>query len=104
MNYLLSLLLFLLVLSVLIFLALMEHSTFEQIDLGATVHASFDELEPIHMPLQRSITPRKRQASQDSIFILLNTCDKRFKFGQSTLLCVCEPLLQVLTRSFSQHL
>src|SRR6266496_4860093 len=92
------------VLSLLILFALMEHSTFEQIELGTTIHASFDELKPIHVPLQRAIAPRKRQAGQDRIFILLDTGDKGFKFGQSTLLCVCEPLREVLARSFSQHL
>ncbi len=38
-----------LVLSVLTLFAVMEHAQLEQIDVGATVHASFDELEPIHI-------------------------------------------------------
>ncbi len=51
MNHLLSLLLFLLVLSVLIRFAPMEHPKLEKIDFGATIHASFNEFEPIHIPL-----------------------------------------------------
>ncbi len=47
------------VLSLLIFLALMEHSMLEKIDGGATIHTPFDQLEPIHMSLQRAITPGK---------------------------------------------
>ena len=50
MNPLLSLLLVLLVLSVLTLCAVVEHSQLEQIDFGATVPASFDELQPIHLP------------------------------------------------------
>src|SRR6266496_6742673 len=42
MNHRLSLLLFLLVLSVLTRFAVMEHAKLEQIDFGATVHTSFD--------------------------------------------------------------
>ena len=49
MTYLLSLLIFLLVLSVLTLFAVMEHAKLEKIDFSATVHASFDELEPIHI-------------------------------------------------------
>src|SRR6266571_5448445 len=51
MNHLLSLLLVLLVLSVLIRFAPMEHPKLEKIDFGATIHASFNEFEPIHIPL-----------------------------------------------------
>jgi hypothetical protein len=47
---LLSLLSFLLVLSVLTLFAVVEHSKLEQIDFGTTVHASFDELKPIDIP------------------------------------------------------
>jgi hypothetical protein len=54
-NYRLSLLLFPLVLSVLTCFAAMEHAKLEQINVGATVHASFDELEPIHISLYRTI-------------------------------------------------
>jgi hypothetical protein len=44
MNHLLSWLLVLLVLSVLALCAVMEHAELEQIDSGATVHASFTEV------------------------------------------------------------
>jgi len=49
MNHWLPLLLFPLVLSVLILFAVMEHTKLEQIDFGATIHTSFDKLEPIHI-------------------------------------------------------
>jgi hypothetical protein len=49
MSHLLPLHLFLLVLSVLTCFALMEHTKLEQIDVGATIHTSFDELKPIHI-------------------------------------------------------
>jgi hypothetical protein len=55
MAHLLFLVVLVLVLSLLIFLALMEHSTFEKIDGGAAIHTPFNQLEPIHMALQRSI-------------------------------------------------
>ena len=45
----LRLLLVPLVLSVLTLFAVIEHAKLEQIDFGATVHAPFDELEPIHI-------------------------------------------------------
>jgi hypothetical protein len=54
-THLLCLMVLVLVLSVLIFLALMEHSTFEKVELGTTIHTPFNQLEPIHMPLQRPI-------------------------------------------------
>jgi hypothetical protein len=38
-----------LVLSVLILFALVEHSWLEKIDFGATIHAPFNEFEPIHI-------------------------------------------------------
>ena len=39
-----------LVLSVLTLFAVVEHSKLEQVNFGTTVHASFDELQPIHIP------------------------------------------------------
>ena len=48
-----------LVLSVLTLFALMEHTKLEQIKLGLTIHASFNELEPIDMPFDRTSTPRQ---------------------------------------------
>ena len=50
MTYLLSLLIFLLVLSVLTLFAPMEHAKLEKIEFGATIHASFNELKPVHIP------------------------------------------------------
>jgi hypothetical protein len=54
-THLLSLIVLVLVLSVLTFLALMEHSKFEKIEFGATIHAPFTQLEPIHMSFERTI-------------------------------------------------
>ena len=48
-----------LVLSVLTLFALMEHAKLEQIKLGSTIHAPFNELEPIDVPFDRTRTPRK---------------------------------------------
>src|SRR5229473_471340 len=56
-NHLLSLLLVLLVLSVLTLFTVMEYSKLEQIDFGTTIHASFDELKPIHIPFSRASAP-----------------------------------------------
>src|SRR5258708_34148771 len=47
--------LLLLLLSVQTLLAVMEHSKLEQIELGSTIHAAFNELEPIHLPFDRAI-------------------------------------------------
>jgi hypothetical protein len=49
-NHLLSWLLFPPALSVLTLFAVIEHAKLEQINFGATVHASFDELESIDVP------------------------------------------------------
>src|SRR5713226_8412438 len=49
-THLLSLMLLVLVLAVLLLLALMEHAKFEQIELGATIHPPFHQLEPIPIP------------------------------------------------------
>jgi hypothetical protein len=40
-----------LALSVPILFALVEHARLEKIDFGTTIHASFNEFEPIHIPL-----------------------------------------------------
>jgi hypothetical protein len=40
----------LLVLSVLTLFAPIEYTKLEQIEFGATIHASFNEFEPIHIP------------------------------------------------------
>src|SRR6266567_1059669 len=61
-NHLLSLMVLLFVLSVPILFALVEYSKLEQIEFGATIHASFDELEPIDVAFQRTIAPRQRQS------------------------------------------
>ena len=55
----LFLIVLLLVLSVLILFAPMEHAKLEQIEFGATIQASFNELEPVHIPFSRTITPRQ---------------------------------------------
>jgi len=55
----------LLILSVQALLAVMEHSKLEQIEPGATIHASFNELEPIHLPFYGISTPGERQSGKD---------------------------------------
>ena len=84
MNHLLSLLLFLLVLSVLIRFAPMEHPKLEKIDFGATIHASFHEFEPIHIPLSRTIAPRERESCKNRIFILVHARHKGLKGFEMT--------------------
>jgi len=42
--------LLLLVLSLQTLLIVMKHAKFEQIELGATIHASFNQFEAIHLP------------------------------------------------------
>jgi hypothetical protein len=56
--HLLSLMVLLLVLSVLTLFAPMKHAKLEKIELGATIHASFNELEPVHISFERTIAPR----------------------------------------------
>ena|SRR2546425_268679 len=65
MNHLLSLLLFLLVLSVLIRFAPMEHPKLEKIDFGTTIHASFTEVSPF-----RSIVLDERSSDGPSAHLL----------------------------------
>ena len=52
-SHLLCLLALLLVLSVLTLFAGMEYSKLEKIELGTTVHAPFNQFEPIHLSFQR---------------------------------------------------
>src|SRR5437763_10244184 len=96
-NPLLFLLLVLLVLSVLTLFAVMEHAKLEQIDFGATVHASFNELEPIHIPLQRTIAPLESQPRKDGVFVLLHTRHKGLKGFKMTSLHRCQPGIKLLT-------
>ena len=65
-----------LVLSVLAPFAMIEYAKLEQIDFGTTIHASFDELEPIHIALDDAITPGQGQSRANSVFILLDTSYK----------------------------
>src|SRR5438876_916294 len=53
--HLLSLTVLVLVFSVLTLFALMEHSKLEKIELGATIHASFNEFQPVHVTFERTI-------------------------------------------------
>src|SRR5260370_38984773 len=42
----------------------LKHTCSEQRELGTTIHASFQELEPIDMPFERPLAPGQRQACQ----------------------------------------
>jgi hypothetical protein len=78
-THLLFLLVLFLVLSVLILFTPMEHAKLEQIEFGATRHASVNELQTIHIPLQRTIAPRQCQPRKYCIFVLLHAGEKRVK-------------------------
>src|SRR5579872_5720951 len=100
----LSLLLLLPVLPALTLCTVMEYAKFEQIDFGATVHASFDELEPIHIAFQRAITPLKSQPRKDGIFVLLHTRHKRIKCFKLAGLHGLQPSIKLLSCALTHHL
>ena len=82
----------------------MEHAKFEQIDFGATVHASFDELEAIHIPFERTITPRQRQPCKDGIFVLLHPSHKGRKRFKMTGLHRCQPGVKLFSCVLAHHM
>src|SRR5437660_1552720 len=59
MIYWVSLPVLVLVFPLLILFTLIENSNLEKIELCATIHASFNELQPIYIPFQRTIAPRQ---------------------------------------------
>src|SRR5258708_16151915 len=95
--------LLLLLLSVQTLVAVMEHAKLEQIELGSTIHAAFNELEPIHLPFDRAITPRECQSRKYSIFVLLHTSHKGLKGFEMTGLDGFEPHIKLFSRALTYH-
>jgi hypothetical protein len=59
MIYWVSLPVLVLVFPLLILFTLIENSNLEKIELCATIHTFFNELQPVHIPFQRTIAPRQ---------------------------------------------
>src|SRR6266566_8997777 len=72
--------------------------------LSSTIHASFNEFQPVYMTFYRTITPRQRQSCKHSRFILLDTFGKRLELWQHTLFYQAEPSIQLLSCTLSDHL
>ena len=102
--HLLCLIVLLLLLSVPILFALVEHSKLEKIEFGATIHASFNELEPIYIAFQRTIAPGQRQSRKYGIFILLHTSHKGLKRFQMTGLHRSQPGIKLLSCALAHHM
>src|SRR5258708_11296753 len=76
----------------------------EQRKLSATIHAAFNELQPIHMPLERTIAPRQGQACKYRRFVLLHAFGKRLQLWQMARFCLAEPSIQLVSSLLSDHL
>ena len=81
----------------------MKHAQLEKIELSATIHAAFNELEPIHLPFEGAITPRKCQPRKDSIFVLLHSSHKGLKGFEMTGLDGFEPSIKLFSRALTYH-
>jgi hypothetical protein len=92
-----------LVLSLQALLAVMKHSNLEQIELGAPIPAPFNELEPIHLPFERSIAPGQRQACTEGVFIFLYGSHKRFKGFQMTGFDFRQPSIKLFSCASTYH-
>src|SRR5713226_2933000 len=82
----------------------LKHTCSEQSELGTTIHASFQELEPIDMPFERPLAPGQRQACQHCSFVLLDAFGKRLELWQTARLCRTEPGIQLVPGPLSDHL
>jgi hypothetical protein len=91
--------LLLLVLPLQTLLAVVEHATLEQLELGATIHAAFNELEPIHLPFYRASTPRECQSCKDRIFVLLHAVHEGLKSLEMTGLDGSQPSIKLFSRT-----
>src|SRR5205807_7001318 len=103
-THLLFLMVLLLVLSVLILFAPMEHAKLEQIEFGATIHASFNVLEPVHIPFYRTITTRQCQSCKYRFFVLLYASHKRVKCFEMAGFHESEPAIKLFSCAFTHHL
>src|SRR5712692_8283596 len=54
----------------------MKHARSEQREPGTTIHASFNELEPVHMPFKRPLAPGQCQSCQHRGLVLLDAFGK----------------------------
>ncbi len=66
----------------------MQDSSSQQVELGASIHASFDELKPIDMALRGTVALGERQPGEYRVFVTLDAGKERLEFGQSALLHV----------------
>src|SRR5260370_12860343 len=81
----------------------MQHTCSEQRELGAAIHALFQELEPVHMPFDWTSTPRQCQSCQHRRFVLLDPFGKRLQLGQGARCYLAEPRVQLLSRLLPDH-
>src|SRR5258708_24083851 len=82
----------------------LKHTCWEQRELATTIHASFQELEPIDMPFERPLAPGQRQACQHCSFVLLDATGYRLELWQTARLCRTEPGIQLVPGPLSDHL
>src|SRR5260370_29534755 len=82
----------------------MKHTRAEQRELGTTIHAAFQELEPVHMPFERPLAPGQCQSCQHRGLVLSDAFGKRLELGQTARLCRAEPGIQLVSGPLSDHL
>src|SRR5258708_22227493 len=60
----------------------MKHTCSEQRQLGTTIHASFNELQSVHVPFYWTITPRQCQSCKHRRFVFSDASSKRLELRQ----------------------
>src|SRR5450755_447123 len=87
-----------------LFLGHVKHTNPQQREFGATIHAPFNELKPVHMPFEGTLAPRQRQSCKHRRLVLLDASGKRLQLGQVALFHRTEPGIQRLSCMLSDHL
>src|SRR6266700_6206665 len=82
----------------------MQHTCSQQRELGAAIHAPFQELQPVHMPFERPLVPGQCQACQHRSLVLLDAFSKRLELWQTARFCRAEPGIQLVSGPLSDHL
>src|ERR1700730_5254038 len=82
----------------------MKDTCWEQREFGTTIHAPFQELEPVHMSLQRPLAPRQCQTCQHCSLVLSDAFGKRFELWQTAGICLFKPAIQSVSSPLSDHL
>src|SRR5258708_38727419 len=75
--------------------ARIQHTLPQEIELGATIHRPFDELQPVHASLRLPLTVRQCQCGHNRSDILPQLRDEGFEFGDVRLCGLAHPVFQL---------